>query len=59
MTLEQAIEHAREVGMKMACKHDTQECGREHLQLAKWLEELKAYREGRTPGTSGLSMEII
>ena len=44
ITLDEAISHAREVGTKMVCKHDTCECGKEHLQLAKWLEELKTYR---------------
>lgn len=60
MTLEQAIVHAREVGLKMACKKETCECGKEHLQLAKWLEELKAYREGRQHSSNGaLSIEMI
>lgn len=44
MTLDEAISHAREVGTKMVCKRDTCDCGKEHLQLAKWLEELRAYR---------------
>ncbi len=47
MTLDEAIEHAREAGLKMCLKCETKECGREHLQLAKWLEELKKYREGK------------
>lgn len=41
MTIDEAISHAKEVGVKMLCKCDTQECGKEHLQLAAWLEELK------------------
>lgn len=45
MTLEQAIAHAKEVGTKMVCNNKTYECGKEHLQLAKWLEELKLYRK--------------
>lgn len=45
MTLDEAIVHAREVGIKMICKCETQSCGQEHLQLAKWLEELKLYRK--------------
>ena len=45
MTLDEAISHAREVGIKMLCDNGTCECGKEHLQLAKWLEELKLYRK--------------
>lgn len=41
MTLDEAIVHAREAGIKMVCKCETRECGKEHLQLANWLEELK------------------
>jgi hypothetical protein len=44
MTLDEAIQHAKEAGMKMCSKKDTCNCGIEHLQLAKWLEELKLYR---------------
>lgn len=44
MTLDEAIEHARNAGLKMACSKETCTCGQEHLQLAKWLEELKLYR---------------
>lgn len=42
MTLEQAIAHAQEVA---ASKCD--ECGKEHAQLAEWLQELTAYK-GKT-----------
>ena len=45
MTLDEAIVHAKETGMKMICKTDMCKCGKEHLQLAKWLEELKVYRK--------------
>ena len=45
MTIDEAIEHAREVGLKMICNSKTHECGKEHIQLAKWLEELKLYRK--------------
>lgn len=44
MTLDEAIQHAKEAGMRMCSKKDTCNCGIEHLQLAKWLEELKLYR---------------
>lgn len=44
MTLDEAIAHAREAGMRMADSEDCKSCGQEHLQLADWLEELKQYR---------------
>ncbi len=46
MTLDEAIAHAREVGIKMvcSCNKEDKSCGKEHLQLADWLEELKAFR---------------
>ena len=40
MTLEEAIEHCKSVAN---AKCDS--CGAEHRQLAKWLEELRLYRE--------------
>ena len=49
MTIDEAIEHAREVASR---KFDDRvhciSCAEEHEQLAEWLEELKAYREIRT-----------
>ena len=45
MTLDEAITHAREVAITLSCNNETRECGKEHLQLAKWLEELKLYRK--------------
>lgn len=47
MTLDEAIKHAEEVA-ESRCD----ECGAEHKQLAKWLKELKAYRDKR-----GISIE--
>lgn len=44
MTLDEAIEHAYNASLKMACNKETRTCSQEHLQLAKWLEELKLYR---------------
>lgn len=44
MSLDDAIEHAREVGTEMMNNCSDVQCGKEHLQLAKWLEELKALR---------------
>lgn len=38
LTLDEAIEHCRE-------KTDCTECGKQHLQLAEWLEELKQIRD--------------
>lgn len=41
MTLDEAIEHCYEKANEISkC-----ECSKEHLQLAQWLEELKAYHE--------------
>lgn len=40
MTLEEAIKHCEAVA---SAKCDS--CGAEHKQLAKWLEELRLYRE--------------
>lgn len=58
MTIDEAIAHAKEVAEKkylqgMLCHanpNDSEldrciECGREHEQLAEWLQELKLYRE--------------
>ena len=45
MTLDEAIEHARDKALEMCRDPDTRKCGQEHLQLAKWLEELKAYKK--------------
>ena len=39
MTLEEAIDHCEEVAKK-----ECGECAEEHLQLAKWLKELKERR---------------
>ena len=44
MTLDEAIEHADEMAMRVGgC------CGDEHAQLACWLRELKALRENESP----------
>ena len=40
MTLDEAIQHAKEQACKLGCT----ECGQEHNQLAEWLEELKELR---------------
>ena len=48
MTLEQAIQHAREV----ACAGG--DCAFEHRQLVGWLEELQHRREADAQLTAGL-----
>lgn len=40
MTLQEAIEHAREVS-----ENECEECKQEHEQLAEWLEELKNIKD--------------
>jgi hypothetical protein len=40
MTLDEAIQHAKEVSEQCA----NQECSLDHMQLARWLEELKQRR---------------
>ena len=39
MTLDEAIQHAKFQAAALGCN----ECGKEHEQLSKWLEELKEY----------------
>ena len=41
MTLNEAIEHCKE----QAEKHGCDACGKEHIQLANWLIELKKLTE--------------
>lgn len=41
MTLDEAIKKTRELGLTLFCKPETKEEGREQIQLAKWLEELR------------------
>ena len=59
MTLDEAIKHCEEKAKELSDKayseygksmteeeaYDCNECAREHEQLAKWLKELKAYKE--------------
>lgn len=45
MTLDEAIQHANDKALEMCRNPDTRECGQEYLQLAKWLEELEAYKK--------------
>lgn len=48
MTLDEAIEHCEDV-VKTKFQDRTlksDECAKEHLQLADWFKELKKHREG-------------
>ena len=52
MTLDEAIQHSNEVAkkerdklLKAGDEYICSECGKEHEQLAEWLEELKELRE--------------
>ena len=63
MTIDEAIAHAREVANTqkgksgiclqngLECEHfsDCLKCAEEHEQLAEWLQELKAIKDGRIP----------
>lgn len=54
MTLDEAIVHCEEVARKNLDKGDVkcEKCAEQHLQLAKWLKELKGYKqEGKHDGT--------
>ena len=51
MTIDEAIQHCKEVAneeksklLKVGDEYICSECGKEHKQLAEWLEELKDYR---------------
>lgn len=61
MTLDEAIQHALEVGMHWKSQsstcHAANECGKEHEQRAEWLIELKMRREGWIPVSDKLPME--
>ena len=59
LDLESAIKHCEEVAEKndkiadtfeypLKTKSDCKECAKEHRQLAKWLRELKCYKELNT-----------
>lgn len=45
MTLEQAIQHCKEVAIEYEAKGECYECGKEHRQLAEWLEDYKQLKE--------------
>lgn len=41
MTLDEAIQHCKEVAIEYEAKGECYECGKEHRQLAEWLEDYK------------------
>ena len=45
MTIEEAIEHCKEVAAGNTAQGKCPSCAAEHLQLAGWLMELKERRE--------------
>lgn len=45
MTLDEAIQHCKEVAIEYEAKGDCFECGKEHRQLAEWLEDYKELKE--------------
>ncbi len=44
MTLDEAIEHARDEACRKLTDSSTASVGLDYLQIAKWLEELKLYK---------------
>ena len=51
MTLDEAIAHAWEVAGEKGCT----ECGKNHAQLAKWLEELRIWRNAAAQWASTIN----
>ena len=45
MTLDEAIQHCKEVAIEYEAKGECYECGKEHRQLAEWLEDYKRLKE--------------
>ena len=52
MTLDEAIERARDKALKMYKNPETRKRGNEYMQIAKWLEELKKYKAKNSDLTS-------
>lgn len=48
MALDEAIAHANETADSLMANCETHQCGSEHRQLAKWLEELKLLKNQYT-----------
>lgn len=57
MTLEQAIQHCKEVAIEYEAKGECYECGNEHRQLAEWLEDYKELKQMHTETVDG--MEVL
>lgn len=45
MTIDEAIQHCKEVAIEYEAKGECYECGKEHRQLAEWLEDYKELKE--------------
>jgi hypothetical protein len=60
MTLDEAIKHCENVAAKCfverSARNHSGKCGFEHLELAAWLRELKAYKE-QEPYVDAISRE--
>lgn len=60
MTLDEAIKHCENVAAKCfverSARNHSGKCGFEHLELAEWLKELKAYKE-QEPCDDAISRE--
>jgi hypothetical protein len=60
MTLDEAIKHCEDVAAKCfverSARNHSGKCGFEHLELAAWLRELKAYKE-QEPYVDAISRE--
>lgn len=72
MTIDEAIKHCEEVAeLNEECTRiydehgrtmesfSCKECATEHRQLAKWLKELKVYREGINNLIENQSIEVV
>jgi hypothetical protein len=62
MTLDEAIKHCENVAAKCfverSARNHSGKCGFEHLELAAWLRELKAYKE-QEPCTDTISRRDV
>lgn len=59
MTLDEAIQHARDKALEMYGNPDMRKRGQDYLQLAKWLEELKVYKKKYSGVKTGYGEDII
>lgn len=59
MTLDEAIQHARDKALEMCGNPDMRKRGQDYLQLAKWLEELRAYKKKYSGVKTGYGEDII